>query len=148
MKQAELAHYRAMLLAQAAEPRRGLFAARAKMAFVAVADHRRAVPTPLGPPLRRAESLFGRRPPEAAAPPALPRVIDAATWRLAETPYHAEDLADPPSPNGPAPGVIAGWSSLKPPGAQVRLLRRLGAVIEAERQGLAARLAAAEVGAA
>jgi hypothetical protein len=43
---------------------------------------------------------------------------------------------------GPAPGVIAGWSRTRPPNAQRRLLSRLGAVLQAERQGLDARRAA------
>ena len=176
MKQAEVAHYRAILQAQAAEPaRRGLFGARpnpqagsavtlarvggAMVPAVSAAAGWTPRLAPSGPPPRRGHSLFGRRPVEPEAElVAEPLVLDqpvepAARLRLravqdhhhSETPYHAEDLADPPSPAGPTPGIIAGWSNAKPPGAQVRLLRRLGAVVEAERQGLEARLASAGI---
>ena len=159
MKQAEVQHYRAMLQAQAVEPeRRGLFGgprrAIAAPHFVAPRD------THAPPPPRPGASRFGRRPAEAAvaavetpllldqpAPP-LPirqRPRPAPEHHLAETPFHEEDLADPPQPSGPRPGVIAGWSTAKPPSAQRRLLQRVSCVIEAERHGLNARLAEAGV---
>ncbi|CAN5326598.1 hypothetical protein BH09PSE2_BH09PSE2_26250 [soil metagenome] len=157
MKQAELAHYRALLLAQASEPeRRGLFGGRS-----------RAIPAPrlvvagdthAPPPPRPGASRFGRRPVEVdvvaetplllttpAPEPPVMRLRLSPDRHLAETPFHAEDLADPHPPAGPRPGVIAGWSTVKPPSAQTRLLRRVGCVIEAERQGLNARLAEAGV---
>lgn len=43
---------------------------------------------------------------------------------------------------GPAPGVIAGWSRVRPPSAQRRILARLEAVFMVEQQGLDARRAA------
>lgn len=165
MKQAELAQYRAMLQAQAAEPaRRGLFGARPKPALapaVVLASVGAGGGAVGGPPPRRGGSLFGRRPPEPTTALAVvePLVLDmpvgavgrlrlsapAGSHHLSETPYHADDLADAATPAGPTPGVIAGWSNAKPLSAQVRLLRRLEAVVEAERQGLDARLAVAEV---
>ena len=175
MKQAELAHYRELLRAQAVEPpRRGIFAPRlghgSRIAVaVSTAPRSEGISSLAGPPPSRPGSLFGRKPPEPQTPSAI--LMDKLTETLvldrpvlpsvrlrreeapdhalvSETPYHAEDLADPPTPVGPAPGIIAGWSKEKPPSAQVRLLRRLAAVIEAERQGLGARLAAAGVEAA
>ena len=162
MKQAELARYRAMLQSQAVEaPRRSVFPARPQMTVVAVPGRPPALSTPVGPPPRRVESLFGRRAPEAVTQPPEAMVLESPvaeaaplvrrgplSAELAETPYHAEDLADPPPVSGPSPGIIAGWSSAKPPSAQVRLLRRLAAVVEAERQGLASRLEAVGVEAA
>ena len=167
MKQAELQHYRAMLQAQAAEapPRRRLFGEPSGSAVVRLTDVPHLAPTRPSLAPRRV-SLFGRRHPSpdtdtggepllletpVAGPLASPQRLrlhtPVAAGHFAETPFHAEDLADPP-PSGPMPGVIAGWSAVKPPSAQIRLLRRLCAVVEAEREGLSARLEAAGIEAA
>ena len=166
MKQAELQHYRAMLQAQAVEapPKRRLFGQPSAALIVGEAGPA-APPPPRQSLAPRRVSLFGRRrpaPPEALTEPLLLDIPAAASapvgqrlrlhtpvaaGHFAETPFHAEDLADP-IPGGPAPGVIAGWSAAKPPSAQLRLLRRLCAVVDAEHGGLRARLAAAGIEAA
>ncbi len=159
MKQAELAHFRSMLQAQALEPeRKGLFGSRSVAPAVTGLSKRDDTHAP--PPPRPGASRFGRRPTEAEPPPSpAPLLLDRlaptlateahlplrAERHLAETPFHEEDLLDLPVPAGPRPGVIAGWSAEKPQSAQKRLLRRVGCVIEAERQGLNARLAVAGV---
>lgn len=173
MKQAELQHYRAILQQQMDEApaKRRLFAAPSGPAIVRLESA--PAPRAAGPIPPARASLFGRRRRDpagsvcaqddgvagepllldmgAVAPatptPRLRLHTPVAAGHFSETPFHAEDLADP-APNGPAPGFIAGWSTAKPPSAQLRLLRRLCAVVEAERVGLGARLAAAGVEAA
>ena len=156
MKQAELQHYRAMLQAQAVEPtpRRGLFAAHAAPRMTPPTDS--AFRLSAASIIRRPSAiLFGRRRLDAAQPDE-PLLLDAplpgpassagpvrkplTAAHFADTPFHPEDLADPPSALSLAPGVIAGWSAAKPASAETRLLRRLAAVLQAEQQGLAARL--------
>ena len=121
-------------------PARGALAARAAAGVAwSAADDVLADPPPSEPP------LFGRRSHDA------PDALEATRWSSAasrfEPPSTPDELDDRPPPpsvrrDGPAPGVIAGWSRARPPSAHQRLLGRLEAVLLAEREGLDARRAA------
>lgn len=101
---------------------------------------RRADPEGAAPVGERADEpdtllLLGANPPAAAA--------RAVAWSY-ETPDVEPQRAPPPPavPSGPLAGA-QGWSRVRPPSAQRRLLARLEAVFLAEAQGLEARRAAA-----
>ena len=169
MKQAELQQYRVMLQAQMAEtpPKRRFFGDMSGPVMVRLDEVNAPVPLRAAGVPRRV-SLFGRRRPTPQAEPvAEPLLLDRPAAQsdvslpklrlrciegdghFAQTPFMDDDLADAAIRTpGPAPGIIAGWSAAKPPNAQTRLLRRLCAVVEAERVGLSARLAAAGIEAA
>ena len=137
----------------AAAPRAGLVQAgpwpRLELVAAVPADERPADPPPSRPP------AFGRRdgPPSPPRPPngepAVSQLRGPALADFFATPDELDDpRAEPPPPastpkaDRPTPGVIAGWSRARPPSAQRRLLGRLEAVLQAEREGLDARRAA------
>ena len=116
-----------------------------------------AAPPPRSPP------AFGRRDSEGSAAPRLVLVQPAAADEPQAPPpeppvrrrllgpevfstpdeERPQPVAAVPRGEAPAPGVIAGWSRVRPPSAQRRILARLEAVFLVEQQGLEARLAAA-----
>ena len=118
-----------------------------------------ADPPPSQPPAFGRRDAVDERPASKAAHPK-PAPDPAAVLELTQAvrllhcpaapagPCTPDDLDDPrvevvaTRSQGPAPGIIAGWSRTRPPGAQRRLLGRLEAVLLAEREGLEARRAA------
>ena len=149
MTAAELASFRSLLQAQAESRRhaRGSSASPTRPAWPQAAARWEldpGVPAPAAPPPSR-PSAFGRRSPtDLAAPPAPaepedPLVRSAPAWTAPlATPDVAPERAPRPAPPG---GRIAGWSHVRPPSAQKRVLARLEAVFIAEREGLEARRA-------
>lgn len=186
MDASEIASYRALLQAQAAQPGppRGWFGRGRRRADAILLTPVPTTPAPA--PLTMAEPLaaepltletvlaeaaappvpppparppqFGRREEPRAAP--IDAVADgeqrlgelrrravmlfapAAAWDEAHsTPDMPVDR--PERTSAASPGVIAGWSRVRPPSAQRRILARLEAVFLVEREGLDARRAAA-----